>query len=106
MKRRLRKKRRLGEFAELGFSLRFAMCRDLDEDARMTLLDEFLDEVECLGLQFGGGGIHVWSGFVELCGRGSATEQHRASILSWLEQHADIESPSVAELVDAWHGWD
>jgi len=63
MKKRLRKKRRLGEFAELGFRLRFAMSRNLDESARNTLL-------------------------------------------SWLEQHSNIENPSAGELVDAWHGWD
>ena len=106
MKKRLRKKRRLGEFAELGFRLRFAMSRNLDESARNTLLDEFLDEIERLGLQFGGGGVHDGDGFTEFCGRGTATEQHRTAILSWLEQHSNIENPSAGELVDAWHGWD
>ncbi len=106
MKRRLRKKRRLGEFAEFGFNIRFAMSPGLGASARNAILDAFLDQIERLGLQFGGGGIHDWDGFAELCGRGTATEQHRAAILAWLEQHADIENPHVGELVDAWHGWD
>ena len=80
------------------------MSRGLDESGRLVLLDEFLDAIESLGLQFGGGGIHDWDGFVEFCGRGTATEQHRKAILSWLETHPDIENPGVGELVDAWHG--
>ncbi len=106
MKRRLRKKRRLGEFAELGFNLRFVVSRRLDLSDRDALLDEFIDEIERLGLQFGGGGIYDWEGFVELCGRGSASEQHRAAILSWLKAHPNIEQPEAGSLVDAWHGCD
>lgn len=103
MKKRLCKKRHLGEFTEFGFSLRFAISEDLSVTARDSLLDEFIAEIERLGLQFGGGGILEWDGFVALNGRGSVTERHREAMLGWLESNPNVVKPEAGSLVDAWH---
>ena len=105
MKRRLRKKRRLGEFAEFGFNLRFTMSPSLSTEDRNGLIDAFIGEIERLGLNFGGGGSDDWDGFVALTGRGTATEEHRSAILVWCNAHPDIQNPVAGKLVDAWHGW-
>lgn len=106
MKKRLRKKRRLGEFAEYCFKLRFAIADGLSSSERNSLLDNFISEIERLGLQFGGGGAYVWEGFVALYSRGTATDEHRSAILAWLASHPNIEKTDVGPLVDAWHGPD
>ena len=106
MKKRLRKKRHLGEFAEYGFKLRFAMTDGLSTSDRNLILDDFIFEIERLGLQFGGGGVADWEGFAALDSCGSATDEHRSAILAWLKSHPNIEKPDVGPLVDAWHGWD
>jgi len=103
MKKRLRKKLHLVEFTKLGFKLRFEMSEDLSDVERDLVLDEFIAEIERLGLQVGGGGIREWNFFVSLAERGSATEEHRATILAWLESHPRINRPDVGSLVDAWH---
>ena len=106
MKKRLRKKRHIGEFAEYGFKLRFAMTDGLSTLDRNSILDDFIAEIERLGLQFGGGGVSDWEGFAALDSRGTATDEHRSAILAWLESHPNIEKPVVGPLVDSWHGWD
>ena len=106
MKMRLRKKLRLGEFREYCFPVSFTTLPDLSAGERGKLFDDFLDMIVDNGLQFGGGGHDNWDGMVELCGRGSATEQHRQSIRSWPDSNEQMTNVAVGELVDAWHGWD
>jgi uncharacterized protein len=108
MKKRLRKKKRLGEFREFGFEVRFELATGLDTDERDVLIDAFIFEaIEANGLQFGGGGTDAWSGFVMLDrDRGSATEDHRQVVKAWLEQQSDITNVRVGELRDGWYGWD
>ena len=103
MRRRLRKKRRLGEFTEYGFSLQFTISPSHSTVDRNVLIDEFIDEIERLGLNFGGGGSDEWYGFIALTGRGSATKEHRSAIVAWCNAHPDIQNPIAGELVDAWH---
>ena len=105
MKKRLRKKRRLGEFREYGFELMFAIQASLTAEKVDAVTDAFIDLIESRNLQFGGGGNHSWSGFVQGPSRGSATEQDREAILRWLAQHEHVVSATTGPLRDAWHGW-
>jgi len=106
MKRRLRKKKHVGEFQEFGFHVGFEFEADLTDDQRNALLERFLREaIEANGLQFGGGGIgNAWTGFTALNGRGSATEHHRQAVEAWMRKQDPIRSSYVGPLIDAWYG--
>jgi len=106
MRKRLRKKKHVGEFQELGFELSFDIPGDLSGDDRNALLDDFItDAIEANDLQFGGGGSGAtWSGFAVLDRqRGSTTEDQRQAVLKWLEDHPNVSNIMVGELVDAWY---
>ena len=105
MKKRLRKKRRLGEFREDCFELTFEMSPTLNDVEIDLLTDAFIDMIESNKLQFGGGGSVRWSGVVQGPWRGSATESDRQAVLDWLDQHPDVLSAQAGPLRDAWHGW-
>lgn len=105
MKKRLRKKRRVGEFKEFGFCIRF----QLDENMSLTDVESFLDEflteaIEANELDFGGGGNHDWQGFVTLERRGSVTEEQRKLVNEWLDRHPQVQQHQVGEFLDAWYG--
>lgn len=56
MKKRLRKKHRLGEFREECFELTFELSETLSGEALDALTDRFIKVIESRDLQFGGGG--------------------------------------------------
>ena len=57
MKKRVGKKKRLGEFREFGFKADFRFPKQLDPEARNELLNRFIrDVIEGTGLRFGDGG--------------------------------------------------
>lgn len=105
MNKRLRKKKRVGEFRELGFRVQFE-TPGLSDDQKLALCDRWLEEaIEGHGLICGGAfGPSEWEGFVQLNQRGSATEEHRQSIQKWLESRADVKKVQIGPLVDAWYG--
>jgi uncharacterized protein YggL (DUF469 family) len=105
MKKRIRKKKRVGEFQELGFMLAFRFQKDISVTERNALLDRFVEEaIEPNGLVFGGGGLDEWEGFVRSDKpRGSATEDHRKAVEKWLVQEPLVLSYNVGPLMDAWH---
>lgn len=98
-KRRLRKKLRVGEFQEFGFSVSASIANAENRD---EMLDRLMDEIAAQGLVFGG-----WSsnesveGFVALATRGSATEEHRKAVEEWLKAQPGVTDVEVSELVDA-----
>ncbi len=104
MKKRLRKKLHLGEFREFCFEISFETEASLSDNDRDVLLDSFIAMIEQNRLQVGVGGLHEWSGMVQLNRR--STEQHRQLVADWLDEHPHVHKVQVGELVDAWHGWD
>ena len=103
MKKRLRKKLHRGEFQEFGFNIQFNIKPELTDATKNNLIDRFLTEaIEANGLQFGGGGLDIWEGFACLDGRGTATDQHRELVRSWLNGTPEITEFHISELVDAW----
>jgi len=107
MRKRLRKKKHLGEFQQLGFELSFRY-RPADAETDNVLLDAFLREaIEANGLQFGGGGgPGAWAGFAASDARyGGATDADRETVRAWLASRSEITEFAVGPLRDAWHGW-
>ncbi|MFY9253255.1 MAG: 50S ribosome-binding protein YggL [Fuerstiella sp.] len=95
---------RRGEFREDCFPVEFTMAKALTTLERNALLDRFIDMIETVGLQFGGGGDVHWSGVVEIFGRGTTTTEHRDHVVSWLRQQPGIVSVDAGQLFDAWYG--
>lgn len=106
MNKRLRKKKRVGEFREFGFPVRFSFSSQLSTEERNSLLDDWIHcAIEANGLEFGGGGTsNIWEGFVACDRRGSATEQHRQLVEEWLSKEPRVLQHDVGPLIDAWHG--
>jgi uncharacterized protein len=100
MRRRLRKKKHIGEFQEFGATLTATLRAGTDI---LTFLDDFLvHAVEAHGLQFGGGGGSLTlNGFVEL-GRRDAYLENRSKVRAWLEAEPRVEAFRFDEPVDAW----
>ena len=105
MNRRLQKKKRVGEFREFGFPVRFGFSEQLSFEERNSLLDRWIrSAVEANRLQFGGGGgSNIWEGFVTLEGRGSATDDHRRIVDQWLSKEPRVLQHEVGPLIDAWY---
>jgi uncharacterized protein YggL (DUF469 family) len=108
MRKRLRKKLRVGEFIELGFTARYRVKNGLSLAALDSLLDRFiLEAIEANDLYCGGGGGPAgWDFLVCANGRKSATDADRQRVRRWLEEQPDISVVFVGRLLDAWHGDD
>ncbi len=106
MKKRLRKKKRIGEFQELGFKAGFRFSKELNTETSNNLIDRFIQEaIEDNGLQFGGGGGYEWDGFVALDKvRGSTTNLHREAVEQWFIQESEVLEYFITPLIDAWYG--
>ncbi|MGH7466783.1 MAG: 50S ribosome-binding protein YggL [Longimicrobiales bacterium] len=104
MKKRLRKKKRVGEFRELAFPVAFRLDANLDEDAVDAFLDELLAAVEARNLSFIGSGHVEWYGAVSHLGRGSATAEDQAFVQQLLDQDPRVQATVIGALRDAWHG--
>lgn len=99
--RRLRKKLRIGEFQELGFSVSMEFPQALNPDEQETFLDALLDElIVPRDLAYGGS---VEGGFVSRFGRGSTTQEDRDAVSAWLRARVDVTSASVGPMEDCWH---
>jgi len=104
MKKRLRKKLRLGEFQELGFDVFFRVVDNTPDDVFDGVVDAFiLQAIETNGLSCGGGGKNSeWNVFVTLDRRGSATDEHRQAVQRWLETCPEVKEIRIGPFVDAW----
>jgi uncharacterized protein YggL (DUF469 family) len=104
VRKRLRKKLRVGDFREVGFEVRFRISDEVDEAGLGGFWDAFIgDAIEGGGLACGGGCGRKYDLFVFRPGRASATEEDRQAIGSWLERHAHVSDTHIGPLVDAWH---
>ncbi|MBW1787097.1 MAG: DUF469 family protein [Deltaproteobacteria bacterium] len=107
MNKRLRKKKRLGEFREFGFKAGFRFSDQLTTEARNHLLEKFIKEaIEKNGLQYGGGGGgNEWNGFVALNKlRGSTRQRHRKAVERWFIHEAAVKEYYLTDMIDAWYG--
>jgi len=108
MRKRLRKKLRLGEFSELGFELRLRLREGLTEADAETAIDDFIREaIESRDLAVGGGYGEVWNFFVTRVLPGSVNEDERSAVLAWLHADSRFTNVQASPLLDAWYQtWD
>lgn len=103
MKKRLRKKKHVGEFTvwDVPIAIRRTITTDFD-----SFLDDFLDKaLEANGCYFGGGGMenHL-EGFVELGRTSDLPESRLEKISEWLKERTDVEKYISGKITDAWYG--
>jgi uncharacterized protein YggL (DUF469 family) len=108
MNKRLRKKKRVGEFKELRFELFGDLRTGISDDDIDPFVDRLIDVVESRKLGFGGGGGRdgKFEGFVTRMGRGSATEDDRAVLAAFLAGDEALVRHDFGALRDAWYGWE
>ena len=101
MRRRLRKKKHLGEFREYSVSVRIGLRTGADFDA---FLDDWIaNAIEANGLQFGGGGrSDEIAGVVEL-GRFDVCQNNLQKLENWLASHEIVKSFRIGSLFDGWN---
>lgn len=103
MRKRVRKKLRLGEFQEMGFKVAWSFREGTEKEEIFGFWERFIDEaIEARNLAYGGGGGLRWEGFVARAGRGSASDEDREFLESWLANEPLVDEPAIGELVDAW----
>ena len=114
MKKRLRKKKHLGEFAQYGFGVKGEVVAALDEAGSFAWLDTFLDFVETHGLSVGGPSVgtgdaqrtfEFYVTRVERLRTGrwvhrTCTEAHRDLFFEHLPQSLNIRRVDVGQLTD------
>ena len=104
MRKRLRKKLRLGEFQELGFELRFRLDPALREEEVDRFTDSFiLQGIEANDLMCGGKCGPEWDVFVTRARRGSLIDEQVAAVHAWLEAYPSVRDVRLGKLQDAWY---
>lgn len=104
MKKRLRKKRHLKEFQEMGFAVYCTHLCKTDEE-QYKLMCDFIEMIEVLHLCVGGGygKDNDMDYFVCYYGRGTVTPIARQQVIDWLENDERINSVKAEQLIDAWY---
>jgi uncharacterized protein YggL (DUF469 family) len=105
MRKRLRKKRCLGEFREHAFDVSYALRPGLSVEQAEDFLFRFLEQaIEANDLACGGGGQgESWELCVTRAGRGSPTEEQRDAVSAWLASQPEVRSHNLGAFFDAWH---
>ncbi len=103
MKKRLRKKKHLGEFVEWGASVAIVIKHEEDFD---RFLDDFIEEaIEENGCYFGGGGKEDrLEGVIEMGKASDGPEEKLREVIGWLEAREDVERYAIGKMIDLWHG--
>ncbi len=106
MKKRLRKKYRVGEYRELCFEFSFEYKGDVDSPECEQMIRAF--DAECLEpndlvcsgcLQNTGCNITVHAADPRF-----TSEEQRAAVKAWVEARPEIDLKGFGELEDAWYG--
>ncbi|MEQ6290960.1 YggL family protein [Vogesella sp. GCM10023246] len=99
---RQRKKLRVGEFQELGFTV--VATLSCDEAASDAFLNDWLEAVDAQGVSFGG---HYnqgeLDGIVFPVGAATITAELRSALVAWLQGRKEITQLQAGELMDVWH---
>ncbi len=103
MKKRLRKKKYIGEFKEWGVTISIARSKDADFE---TFLEEFVEQsMESNRCYFTGTGEkkHL-EGFIDLGRSLDQAEAKLAKVNAWLDTRSDVKKHATGQLTDAWYG--
>lgn len=107
MKKRLRKKLRVGEFQEFGFRVSLKFREELPPQEFEDFLVNFLNAaVEANGLLYVEGGMgEQWSCFlISDTARTPITDAQREAVKQWAVAHPLVAECELGPLVDAWYG--
>ena len=103
MKKRLRKKKHYGEFAEWG--RRLVATRNTKSSAEAFQDDFILEAIENSGCFCGGSisddNVDV---IVELGRLSAGPAEKFARVTAWLDARSDVEGWEAGPMVDLWHG--
>ncbi len=107
MKKRLRKKYRVGEFRELCFEFSFEYKGDVEAPECEKFLHAFVEEcIEANGLNCEGNitesGCNITAKAVDPT---QTNDAQREAVKAWLEARPEIELISFGELEDAWYSF-
>ncbi len=105
MKKRLRKKYRVGEFRELCFEFSFEYKGDVEAPECEQFLHAFVEEcIEANGLNCEGNITESGCNIIARAEDPTRTsEEQRQAVKSWLEARSEVELISFGELEDAWY---
>ena len=110
MRKRLRKKRHIGEYRQDGFSISCDFRRSLTGEEFDHFIDSFITSaIEAHGLLFAGGGSRGsrWSGIVFRDHRyASVSDADKDQVREWLAGYSEIQSVALSDSWDIWHGED
>jgi uncharacterized protein YggL (DUF469 family) len=97
--RRIRKKKRLGEFIEMGFLIYLYFGEDKD----YAIIDSFISLIEKKNFFCGGGGdANKYSFFVNR-DKKAITEEERVLIIEEAKKIQGVNHVIAFELVNSWH---
>lgn len=106
---RQRKKHRVAEFQELGFTLSIRFHRAQPDGEFDQFLDAFIAVVEHHHLLVGGLGgrlpIEETDGFIA-AERSSVSAAQRDALLAWVRARPEVKEAQASEWQDGWYGWD
>ncbi len=105
MKKRLRKKYRVGEFRELCFHFSFDYKGDVEAPECEQFLHSFVEDcIEANGLECDGSITEAGCNITAMAEDPKLTcEAQRQAVKSWLEASDKVELLSFSELEDAWY---
>ena len=109
MKKRLRKKKHLGEFAVYGISFRANFVPGLGDAEFDDFINGLIGLVEIHGLQTGGGGSREsgWTGVIEPSpGQREIPQDAIDALSAWLGVESQVADFKISTPWDVWHGQD
>ena len=103
MRKRLRKKKYIGEFQEWGVTILITRNTDVDFD---VFLDEFLEQgMEEFACYFTGTTKEdALEGFIDLGRSFDQAEAKLTKVNAWLGERSDVKKYATGKLTDAWYG--
>lgn len=103
MKKRLRKKKHLGEYQFFGVEILIQLKSKEGYDRFQNCF--ITEAIEGNGCFFGGGGTDdKIEGFIELGRVSDVPELRLNSIVQWLDSNNNVSVYKIGRLTDAWHG--
>ena len=107
MKKRLRKKYRVGEFKELCFEFSFEYKGDVAAAECEQFLHALVEDcIEANGLNCEGNMTDEGCNITARAEDATQTsDAQRLAVKAWLEAREDVELKSFGELVDAWYNF-
>ncbi|SHI30457.1 hypothetical protein SAMN02745146_0455 [Hymenobacter daecheongensis DSM 21074] len=102
MKKRLRKKKYIGEFQEFGWYVTLVLKSD-DAQTKEALLDALLEQMDVLDLMMGGSLVSFFAQPVIRLTK-EQTQERQQQLQQWLTQRPEVAQATSSALTDAWYG--